>query len=320
VAYVGYAICAIALAGLLIFGPVTRGARGWIPLGPINLQPAEFMKIAFVLALARWLSFSKDLDSYRGMIVPVLLAVLPVALVFLQPDLGNAMLFFPVLLAMCFVAGASRRWILTLVLVAAVAVPVGYVYGMKDYQRNRVTAFLRPNSVAKEFTYQQVQAERSIGSGGVAGRGDVGARHPFYVPDRHTDFVFSVIAEEAGFIGSTFALLLFAVFFIQAGRVAHRTAEPYGRLVVIGLTAFCGLQVFVNVGMNVGMAPITGLTLPFVSYGGSSLLTCFLSLAGILHVDARWIPTFSSRDLDRGHGQIREFLRPSQYWLGGAAR
>jgi rod shape determining protein RodA len=313
-AYLAYAACTVALVGLLLFGPVTRGARGWIPLGPINLQPAEFMKIAFVFALARWLSFAKELDSWRSLAVPLMLAAIPTGLVFVQPDLGNAMLFFPVLLAMLFVGGASRRKLGTLIAVALIAIPLVYQFGLKDYQKNRLIGFLFPD---RDLSYQQAQSILAVRSGGFNGRElPEGVVHSFHIPDRHTDFIYSSLAEQMGFLGSSAILLLFAIFFLQSGRIAHRTREPYGRLVVVGLTAFFALQVFINVGMNLGVAPITGLTLPFVSYGGSSLLTCFLSLATILNVGLRWVPTFSSRELDRGHVSIRGFNPQPSYWFG----
>jgi rod shape determining protein RodA len=173
----------------------------------------------------------------------------------------------------------------------------------------------------KDLTYQQAQSILAVRSGGFNGRYlPEGVNHSFHIPDRHTDFIYSILAEEMGFLGSSAVLLLFAIFFLQAGRIAHRTREPYGRLVVVGLTVFCALQVFINVGMNIGVAPITGLTLPFVSYGGSSLLTCFLSLALILNVGVRWVPAFSSRDLDRGHVSIRGFKPPPFYWFRLGAR
>lgn len=314
-AYLAYGACAVALVGLLLFGPYTRGARGWIPLGPISLQPAEFMKLAFVFAIARWLSFAHELDSWRSLLPPILLAAFPTALVYAQPDLGNAMLFFPVLLAMLYVGGASRKRLMTLVVVAVIAVPLLFQFGMREYQRNRLLSFLG------ELSYQQSQAISSVRSGGWSGRDlPEGVTHSFHIPDRHTDFVYTVIAEDLGFLGSSAIVLLFGVFFMQAGRIAHRTRDPYGRVVVVGLTAFFGLQVFINVGMNTGVAPITGLTLPFVSYGGSSLLTCFLSLAAILNVGLRWVPTFSSRDLDSGHVSIRAFKPPPFYWFRLGAR
>ena len=313
-AYLAYGACTLALVGLLLFGPVTRGARGWIPLGPINLQPAEFMKLAFVFALARWISFAKELDSWRSLAVPLLLAAIPTGLVFVQPDLGNAMLFFPVLLAMLFVGGASRRKLVTLVVVALIALPLVYTFGLKEYQRNRFIGFLGSD---RDLSYQQAQSILAVRSGGFNGRDlPEGVSHSFHIPDRHTDFIYSSLAEEMGFMGASALILLFAIFFLQSGRIAHRTREPYGRLVVVGLTVFFALQVYINVGMNIGVAPITGLTLPFVSYGGSSLLTCFLSLATILNVGLRWVPTFSSRELDRGHVSIRGFNPQPSYWFG----
>ncbi len=320
VAYVLYGACLLTLAGLLVFGRYTRGARGWIPLGPVNLQPAEFMKIFAVLALARWISLSRDLQTLRGMLAPLVLAGAPALVILVQPDMGNAMLFLPVVLAMLYVGGARKRWLLAILLLVVVAVPVVYKYGMKDYQRYRLSSFLWPDKVPREFSYQQTQSVRAVAAGGLTGRGLGESQYaqPFYVPDRHTDFVFSLVGEDLGLAGSTLVIALFGTFFLLASRVALRTREPFGRLCVVGLTSFMALQVFVNIGMNTGTAPITGLTLPFVSYGGSSLLTCFLSLAIVLNVDARWVPTFSGRDLDRGHLQIGAFRPATDNWLRDA--
>ncbi|MBI4564995.1 MAG: rod shape-determining protein RodA [Planctomycetes bacterium] len=316
-AYVIYALSLLALVGVLLLGRSTRGARAWISLGPVNFQPAEFMKIAAVLAIARVLSLSRDPRAFKAVAVSLLLAAVPMGLILVQPDLGNAMLFYPVLLAMLFVAGVRKRWLLTMVLVAVAAVPSAYLYGMKDYQRYRLTSFLWPDRVEKKYTYQQTQSIRAVAAGGLAGRGFQESRsaQPLYVPDRHTDFVFSIIAEEWGFAGATLTLLLFGLFFVQAWRIAHRTQEPYGRLVVTGLTTFFAFQAFINIGMTVRLAPITGLTLPFVSYGGSSLVMCFLSLAILLNIDMRWVPTFAFRDMDRNHVLIREFLPQRVNWL-----
>jgi rod shape determining protein RodA len=312
-----YAVCGAALLALLVLGRYTRGARGWFAVGPINIQPAEFMKIALVLTLARILMYAREVQRFRGIVIPLLVTAAPSALVLLQPDLGTTLLFVPTVLAMLFAAGARKRHLALIVLVLLVAAPIAYVYGLKDYQRNRLISFAFPDKVPPELTYQQDQSEKACASGRTWGRGigESGTQLPFYVPDRHTDFVYSIIAEEMGFAGSTFVLILFAAFFSQSLRIAWLSREPFGRLIVTGVTVLFATQTFINLGMTLGVAPITGVTLPFVSYGGSSLLTCAISAGLVLNVSARWQPGFSSRDMSGGSREISSFEPQGVKWL-----
>jgi rod shape determining protein RodA len=309
-----YAVLAVALLALLLKGRYTRGARGWFALGPFNVQPAEFMKIAFVLTVARVLMYGRQVQRLAGLVLPVALTAVPAALILVQPDLGTTLLFIPTLLAMLYAAGARKRHLAAIVLVLALAAPAAYVFVLKDYQKNRLIAFLFPDKVPN---FQQDQSVKACASGGVVGRdpGPSGVTMPFYVPDRHTDFVYSIIAEEFGFAGSTLVLLLFAVYFFQSYRVAHQSREPFGRLLVVGLTTLQATQTLINLGMTLGVAPITGVTLPFVSYGGSSLLTCAVAAGLVLNVAARWQPSFSSRDLAGGSVEINNFQPQAVKWL-----
>jgi cell division protein FtsW (lipid II flippase) len=314
--FVAYLLLAGALFLLLVKGTYTRGARGWFALGPFSLQPAEFMKIALVLVLANVLMYGKDLQSGTGLLLPLGVTALPAGLIVVQPDLGTTLLFVPTLLAMLYTAGARRLHLAVMVGVLLVAAPAAYAYGLKDYQRNRLMSFAFPERVPPDQRYQQDQSKKACSAGGVIGRGlgESGAALPFYIPDRHTDFVFSIIAEELGFVGSTFVLLLYAAFFVSAYRVAYLTREPFGRLLVVGLTTWMATQTFINLGMTLSVAPITGLTLPFVSYGGSSLLTCGISAGLILNVSARWQPSFSARD-SGGSVEIGSFQPQPVKWL-----
>jgi len=272
------------------------------------LQPAEFMKVALVLALARLLMYAPSLEKARSLILPILVASVPTALVLIQPDLGTAMLYFPAMLAMAYAAGARLKHVLGLVLLAALAAPPAYLYGMKEYQRNRLISFLLPDQVPKALTYQQSQSVRAVASGGLEGQGpgESAVSQPFHIPDRHTDFVFSIIAQDFGFLGSSFLLLLYAVYFLHAMRIAHNTRESFGRLVAVGLITIHAAQVFINIGMTIGIAPIAGLTLPFVSYGGSSLVSSALTAGILLSIGSRWIPTFGRRETDSGQVFIRD--------------
>ena len=302
-AFVLYGVLLFLLALLLWKGTYVNGARCWFTLGPVKFQPAEIMKVALVLVLANVLMYGRDIQSWKGLMLPIALTALPAALIVVQPDMGTTLLLIPTLFAMLFAAGARKRHLAILLLVLVVASPVVWVKGMKDYQRERITSFLfKP-------CYQQLQAVKAVSSGGVAGRGvgESGTATTFYIPERHTDFVFSIVAEDLGFIGSSFVLLLITLYFATSLRIAHQSREPFGRLLAVGLTTLFATQTFINLGMTLGVAPITGLTLPFVSYGGSSLLMSAMSAGLILNVAARWQPSFSSRDLADGSVEIRDF-------------
>ena len=309
-----YMVCIVALIFLLWKGRSTRGTRGWFAVGPFHVQPAEFMKIAAVLTLARVLMYARHIQKIRGLILPTLLAAVPAGLVLLQPDLGTAILFVPTVLAMLWAAGAKKRHLALMVAALMVAAPVAYFTVLKPYQRNRLIAFVVPDKVPPDMTYQKRQSERAVASGRAFGR--EGDAVPFYVPDRPTDFAYSTVAEELGFIGSTFLLFLFVVFFGQSLRIAHQSREPFARLMVTGLATLLATQTLINIGMTIGVGPITGVTLPFVSYGGSSLLMCMITTGLILNVAARWQPGFSSRDMAGGSVNISGFQPQSVKWPG----
>jgi rod shape determining protein RodA len=305
-AFVVYVVLLGLLALLLVKGQVVNGARCWFSVGPIKFQPAEFMKIALVLVLANVLMYGRDVQSWKGLVLPLGLTALPAALIVVQPDMGTTILLIPTVLAMLFAAGARKRHLAILLIVMCIAAPVVWVKGMKDYQRNRITSFLTGTG------YQQSQSVKACASGAALGRGlgeSGSATTTYYIPERHTDFVYSIVAEELGFAGSSFVLLLIAIYFATSLNIAHQSREPFGRLLIVGLTTLFATQTFINIGMTLGVAPITGLTLPFVSYGGSSLLVCSISAGLILNVASRWQPGFSSRDMAGGSMEIRD-LQP----------
>jgi rod shape determining protein RodA len=311
-AFVGYLVLLGLLALLLVKGQVVNGARCWFNVGPIKFQPAEFMKIALVLVLANVLMYGRDVQSWRGLLLPLGLTALPAGLIVVQPDMGTTILFLPTVFAMLFTAGARKRHLAVLVGLLLVAAPVVWAKGMKEYQRNRILGFLHGDS------YQVGQSVKACIAGGAFGRGlGEGAAAPLYfIPERHTDFVYSIVAEDLGFAGCSFVILLIAVYFATSLRIAHQSREPFGRLVVVGLTTLFATQTFINLGMTLGVAPVTGLTLPFVSYGGSSLLVCSVAAGLILNVSARWQPGFSSRDMTGGSVEIRDLQPKSVVGVG----
>ena len=303
-AFVLYGILLLLLVVLLVKGRVTNGARCWFTLGPVKFQPAEIMKVALVLVLANVLMYGRDIQSWKGLLLPIALTVAPAALIVIQPDLGTTLLLVPTLLAMLFAAGARKRHLAIIIIALLAASPVVWFKGMKPYQRDRIVSFMFPGR-APDHDYHREQSVKACSIGGFAGRG-VSETATFYVPERHTDFVFSIVAEDLGFVGSSFVLMLIAVYFATSLKIAHQSREPFGRLLVVGLTTLFATQTFINIGMTLGVAPITGLTLPFVSYGGSSLLMCSMSAGLILNVAARWQPGFSSRDMAGGSVEIRD--------------
>jgi rod shape determining protein RodA len=305
-AFVVYLVLLGLLGLLLVKGQVVNGARCWFSIGPIKVQPAEFMKIALVLVLANVLMYGRDVQSWKGLVLPLALTALPAALIVVQPDMGTTILLVPTVLAMLFAAGARKRHLAILLILLCVAAPAVWFKGMKDYQRNRITSFITGTG------YQQSQSVKACASGGGLGRGlgeSGSATTTYYIPERHTDFVYSIVAEELGFAGSSFVLFLIALYFGTSLSIAHQSREPFGRLLVVGLTTMFATQTCINIGMTLGVAPITGLTLPFVSYGGSSLLVCATSAGLILNVASRWQPGFSSRDMAGGSMEIRD-LQP----------
>ena len=302
-AFVLYGILLLLLLVLLVKGRVTNGARCWFTVGPIKFQPAEIMKVALVLVLANVLMYGRNIESWKGLLLPIALTAAPAALIVMQPDLGTTILLVPTLLAMLFAAGARKRHLAVILIVLLAASPVIWFKGMKPYQRDRIVSFMFPGR-APDHDYHREQSVKACSIGHVFGRG-VGETATFYVPERHTDFVFSIVAEDLGFVGSSFVLLLIAIYFATSLKIAHQSREPFGRLLVVGFTTLFATQTFINIGMTLGVAPITGLTLPFVSYGGSSLLMCSMSAGLILNVAARWQPGFSSRDMAGGSVEIR---------------
>ncbi len=299
------------------FGGLTaprNGAYRWLHLPGFLLQPSEFMKLAYVVALAWYLRYRKNYRRLGGLMIPVVLSSIPLGLILLEPDLGTALLLMPVLFAMLFVAGAKLGHLVLIVLIGAGAAPLAWGQ-IRGYQRARVTAvFLQSERFRQavidqpeRFTflsddprqakrqaiewaassgYQLVHSKNAIGSGGVLGQGwgaGVYVRSSL-LPDRHNDFIFALIGHQWGFFGCLVVLACYAVLVLAGVRIASATTDPFGRLLAVGIVALIVTQVVINVSITVGLLPITGTTLPFVSYGGSSLLASFMGLALLISV------------------------------------
>ena len=297
-AYFIYGAC-IALVLVCHAFPAVNGARRWIPVGSLfSLQPSEFMKIAAVLALSRYLMYRDNLAKPRKLVVPFLLVLLPTLAVLKQPDLGTALLFIPILFALLYCGGARVRHLALALAAGAALLPAIYFFALHDYQRARITGFLDPEKTSLQEGYQVVQSKIAIGSGGLAGAGlGQGSQNwSEALPFDQTDFIFAVIGEEWGFLGAGGLLLLYFALFAMAIAVALRTREPLGRLIVVGAVGVLAAQVIINVGMTMGLMPVTGMTLPFVSYGGSSVLSSFVLMGLVANVATHRITVFAGRE------------------------
>jgi rod shape determining protein RodA len=283
------------LAAVFAFGVSVKGSQRWIPLGSIRVQPSEFMKIAIIIVLARYAAKGQKLSEFKGLIVPGVLCIIPMAMIALQPDMGTSLVFVPVYFATMFVGGARVKHLLILVLLGIALMPVLWFGVMKDYQKGRLMAFVSPQSSEYRLSegYHVIQSEVAVGSGGLTGKGwGMGTQNTHGVlPERHTDFVFSVIGEEWGFAGCVFVLALLFGIMLLCLDVAYSTNDPFGRLLAVGVATMIFVQTVVNVGMTVGLMPITGLTLPFMSFGGSSLMTSMAGLSLVVNVGMRKVET-----------------------------
>jgi rod shape determining protein RodA len=308
-AWVGYGLVLLALAGLPLFAPEINGARRWYPLGGFSLQPSEFAKLAVVLALAALLRFKSRARTFDGLIVPMMVAGVLGVLILVQPDLGSSLVLGPVLLAMCYAAGASGRSILWLLLAVAAGAVLAWFELLHDYQKARVDVWLQHwdwgdhnltdpevRQVLRNQGFQPWQALIAMGGGGLLGHG-VGAgpqnRYDF-LPYRSEDYLFAVVGEEVGWLGCCFVLALVAVVVFRLLAIAAATRERFGRLVCVGVATWLGTQTLIHAAVCGWLVPSTGLPMPLLSYGGSSTMAILLGLAICLAIGARREPTLAA--------------------------
>jgi rod shape determining protein RodA len=255
----------------------------------VSVQPSELFKLCFVL-MAVWLLTSRWAQPIGKsvLVMAAPLAVVPAVLIVKQPDLGTALLLFPVLIALLVAAGMRMRLLGGLALAGVAAAPLAWLV-LKDYQRERILVFLDPFRDPLGSAYNVIQAKIAIGSGQLLGKGVAGATQSrlAFLPERHTDFIFAVFAETWGFVGCLVLLTCYALLLLRGFDIAASTREPVGRLVALGVTALVATQVLVNVGMVTGMIPVVGIPLPFMSYGGSSMVVSMMALGLLLSVRMR---------------------------------
>jgi rod shape determining protein RodA len=278
-----------SLVAVFLLGRTVSGARRWLFVGPVSVQPSELFKLCFVL-MAVWLLTSRWAQPIGKtvLVMAAPLAIVPAALIVKQPDLGTALLLFPVLIALLVAAGMQMRLLGGLALAGVAAAPLAWLV-LKDYQRERLLVFLDPFRDPLGSAYNVIQAKIAIGSGQLLGKGVAGATQSrlSFLPERHTDFIFAVFAETWGFVGCLVLLTCYALLLLRGFDIAASTREPVGRLVALGVTALVATQVLVNVGMVTGLIPVVGIPLPFMSYGGSSMVVSMMALGLLLSVRMR---------------------------------
>jgi rod shape determining protein RodA len=274
----------------LAIGSGVGGSARWVELGPLTFQFSELAKILMIIVLATYLGNREGrLDSLGAILGACLLMVPPLILVMMQPDLGTSLVLASILAGMLFMSGASLRWLLAGALGVVAAVPIAWNYVLRDYQQNRILSFLNPAADTQGSGFQVLQSQMTVGSGGLLGTGltnGAQARGGF-LPVQESDFVFAVLAQELGFLGALVVFLLMMALLWRILACAWRSRDPFGTLFGAGLASAILFQVFVNVGMVIGITPVTGIPLPFISHGGASLISLAIGLGVIQSINLR---------------------------------
>jgi rod shape determining protein RodA len=274
---------------VLFFGTAQMGARRWIPLRMFNLQPSEFAKVGVALVLAKFFGENRGEPQWTDLAIGGVLTLIPLALIAKEPDLGTAVTLLPVFLAIAYLAGMRLRILGVIFLAILLAAPAAWMFALKPYQKARISTFLDPSQDAKGAGYQQIQARITVGSGGLSGKGfKQGTQGQLrFLPVAHNDFIFSVLAEEQGFAGVLVALGLYLFVILRALESARLAKDRLGSYLVLGVLASFTFQVIYNITMSAGLAPVKGLTLPLMSYGGSSMIATLAGFGLVLNVRMR---------------------------------
>jgi rod shape determining protein RodA len=287
-----YGVFLVALAAVKLVGHKVLGARRWIGVGPVQFQPSEWVKLVLVLVMARYFANLGGRNlTWREIFKAFALVGVPMILVLIQPDMGTTLTYAPILIAGLFLGGINLRQ--SLILLAVGAVLVGGVWSsgklLKPYQKARLTAFVNPQNDPRGSGYQVLQSEIAVGSGGIWGKGmEKGTQtQGYFLPIPYTDFIFAAFSEEHGFVGAFFILLLYFLILMRLIQNAQTAADLPGSLIIMGIVAVLTFQIAVNVGMVIGLMPVTGIPLPLMSYGGSSVLFTFLALGVAMNVRMR---------------------------------
>ena len=289
VSYLVYGINIILLLLVLVLGRIRLGAQRWFSIGGFTFQPSEFIKISLILALSSYAGSRRGaMSTFRSLIAPSALLAIPFALVVLQPDLGTALILVPIFFSILLVNGARPKYLVGMIAIGLAALPFFWHF-LREYQRQRLLVFLNPNIDPLGAGYTIIQSKIAVGSGGLFGKGWLnGTQNQLnFLPERHTDFIFSVIGEEWGLVGALGLVLFYFIIVKKAFNIAALTTDAYGKSVATGIAAMLGLQVIINIGMTIGLMPVVGIPLPLVSYGGSSLVGTMIAIGLLVNVGMR---------------------------------
>ncbi len=286
-----YVFCILLLLSVYIpgLGKVQYGARSWINLGPIDFQPSEIVKIGFILSFAKFLENKQNkLNTFRDLLPIALYSAIPILLILKEPDLGNALVLMIIIFGMTFVCGINSKLVWKVVGIVFAMLPIAYKF-MEPHQRDRIDAYLHPSDLSLPGNYQVWNSKVAIGSGKFLGKGllEGTQKRLKFLPVQESDFIFAVLVEELGFIGGLTILILYFAFLYQMIKISKIAKDTYGSLIVVGIISMFAFQIFENIGMTMGVMPVTGVTLPFLSYGGSSLVTNMIAVGIVLNVGIR---------------------------------
>jgi rod shape determining protein RodA len=269
-------------------GKSSLGAKRWLGIGALRLQPSEFMKLSVVICLAKYFESDQTMGGYgtKDLILPTLLVALPCGLIMMQPDLGTALIILLTFVSMMLFIRIQPRTLIAIVLLGVIALPAAYKFGLKPYQRQRLVSFVNPGSDPKGSGYNSIQSMIAVGSGQLLGKGyRKGTQSQLnFLPEHHTDFIFSVFSEEHGFVGSIILIVLYLAFMLNGLSVAYQSHDKFGIFLALGVMTIFFWHIFINMGMVMGLLPIVGVPLPFLSYGGSSLVTSILAVAILTNI------------------------------------
>lgn len=293
--YFIYAAALFFLFLVFVLGIIRLGAQRWLRFAWFNFQPSEFAKLAIIIFLARYFSRKSVNDTsllsgkfgiFRGIILPFIFVAIPMFLIIEQPDLGSGTMLMLVFVSLLYLTNVRLRYILGLLI--SLILPLPFFWNLlRDYQKQRLLVFLNPNIDPLGAGYTIIQSRIAIGSGGFFGRGWLGGSQSqlYFLPESHTDFIFATFSEQWGFLGSCLLILMYYLIIRQGFVIAQRTQDAFGRLLAYGVSLLLALQVFINIAMNMGLAPVVGLPLPLMSYGGSSVLATFIALGILVNID-----------------------------------
>jgi rod shape determining protein RodA len=293
-----YILSVFSLLAVFILGKEGLGAQRWLSFGPVSFQPSEFFKVIYVIMLSHQLSIMNGpLSTISLFRLFFLIVFLPFVLLIKQPDLGTALIVLIIFLSLMLAKGLQRKITILIVIISLISLPfLGNIFweGLKDYQKNRLIAFMEPGVDPTGIGYHIKQSKITVGSGKFFGKGYLkGTQGPFrFLPEKHTDFIFAAFAEEWGFFGSSLLLFLYTVLILRGLKTAMGAKDDFGRFLALGITFMYLTYFFVNVGMTLGIMPVVGIPLPFMSYGGTALLSNFLSLGILINIRTRRFELF----------------------------